>query len=578
MAGTAAAKVNSAVYDLLGERWYEATDDPIALLRAEAALRSPWIAMCLKSRHGMQARVLDLGCGAGFLSNALARDGFSVVGVDTSDASLSVARTHDVTHSVHYQRSDATDLPFPDASFDAVCAMDLLEHVFPPETVLKEASRVLRPGGTFFFHTFNRNWLAWLIVIKGVEWFVRNTPKRLHVLHLFIKPSELQVLCRKHGMEVRHMFGMKPIVCNRGFVELLLTGRVTNHFRFRFSRSTRLAYLGFAVRTVASTHPASGLSSQLDTRALDGPSTVPGWLTKVLAWIRLGRPQFLPGGLIAFAFGTSVAANQLGSIDWRRFAFGQLVVTSIQLMTHYANDYFDFDGDRTTPNPARWSGGSGVLSRETLKPSVALASALLCAMLATTATYLTYVYFQGLLVVDLMLAALVLAWAYSAPPFRLHSRGLGELTATVIVAGLVPAIGYAIQADALSLTLVLSMIPLLLVQCAMLLVVSAPDADGDRRCGKLTLLLRLGPRRSRVFHLSLLAVTYAILPFLLAAGLPNGIVFATACTAPLAVLNGWWVLRGALEIPSMWPDLAESSVALVFLCALAGTLGFALDS
>ena len=71
------------------------------------------------------------------------------------------------------------------------------------EVEFAEMARVLRPGGLLFFHTFNRSWLAWLVVIKGVEWFVRNTPKDMHVLHLFLKPSEVEAMCREHEVELR---------------------------------------------------------------------------------------------------------------------------------------------------------------------------------------------------------------------------------------------------------------------------------------------------------------------------------------------------------------------------------------
>jgi 1,4-dihydroxy-2-naphthoate octaprenyltransferase len=247
-------------------------------------------------------------------------------------------------------------------------------------------------------------------------------------------------------------------------------------------------------------------------------------------------------------------------------------------MTHYANDYFDFEGDCANPNATRWSGGSGVLAHGKIHRSVALGTAAIWAAIAVAASCLTYGYLRDALVVALMLGSLVLAWAYSAPPLRLHSRGLGELTATVIVAGLVPAIGYALQTGALSLDLLLGITPLLLVQYAMLLVVSAPDADADRRCGKGTLLVRLGATRARHFLFGLLALAYLVLPFLATAGLPKAVVLATACTAPLAALNLWRLHHGALESPPMWSALTESSVALVFLCALAATLGFALGS
>lgn len=240
--------INNQVYEQLGERWYGANDDPVALLRAESRLRNPWISSHLRERHGSASSVLDIGCGAGFLSNALAREGFQVVGLDASEASLAVARRHDETNRVRFDVGDALALPYPAASFDAVAAMDFLEHVEDPAAVVAEAARVLRPRGTFFFHTFNRNLLSWLIVIRGVEWFVKNTPPRMHLLRLFVKPAELHAMCAKTGLSVIEIHGSAPVVWSKAFFRMLATRVVPPDFRFQLTKSTLLGYTGFAER------------------------------------------------------------------------------------------------------------------------------------------------------------------------------------------------------------------------------------------------------------------------------------------------------------------------------------------
>ena len=244
--------VDNSIYERLGERWYDADDDPVALLRAEARLRNPWVAKVMRERRpGLtRARVLDIGCGAGFLTNALARDGHEVTGLDASPASLAVGGAHDETRSVRYVEGDALALPFADGSFDVVCAMDFLEHVEDPARVVAEAARVVAPGGLFFFHTFDRNPLAWLVVIKAVEIFVRNVPPDMHVLRLFVKPRELRAMAAAAGLEVEEVRGSGPDPLTGAFWKMVATGRVSSDFRFRFTRSTLLGYIGYAHKSL----------------------------------------------------------------------------------------------------------------------------------------------------------------------------------------------------------------------------------------------------------------------------------------------------------------------------------------
>ena len=169
-------EVNNAFYDSLESLWDGAPDHPIALLRAENAIRTPWVQRMIKKTFPKSCSVLDIGCGGGLLTNPLALDGHQVVGIDLSESSLEWAKKTDTTRSVSYLKADAKQIPLQDGSFDVVCAMDLLEHVTDPNLVIKEASRLLKPHGHLYFHTFNRNLLSYLLVIKGVEWFVKNTP------------------------------------------------------------------------------------------------------------------------------------------------------------------------------------------------------------------------------------------------------------------------------------------------------------------------------------------------------------------------------------------------------------------
>jgi len=239
--------VNNAVYDDLGEIWYEAKDNPIALLRALSSLIIPWVAEEINFAFRSQSvRVLDVGCGAGFLSNALSLHDHEVTGIDLSQPSIDVAARHDTTGRVRYVYGDAARLPFDTASFDVVTAMDFLEHIEDAGAVIGEAARVLVPGGLFLWHTMNRNLLSWLVCIKGVELFFRNIPPDTHVLRLFRKPKELRAFCEAHSLTVREVRGIRPVFGLRAFISFLATGTVHNDFACRFMRSTAITYAGVA--------------------------------------------------------------------------------------------------------------------------------------------------------------------------------------------------------------------------------------------------------------------------------------------------------------------------------------------
>jgi 2-polyprenyl-6-hydroxyphenyl methylase/3-demethylubiquinone-9 3-methyltransferase len=234
--------INNDFYEELSEGWYTASDHPIALLRAENAVRVPWII----EEIGAKKTVLDIGCGAGILTNALSKVGHTVYGIDLSPSSLEVAKKHDATKKVSYQVANAYALPCEEETFDVVCAMDVLEHVEEPNLLISEASRVLKPGGLFFFHTFNRNFLSYMLIIKGVEWCVPNAPKNMHVYPLFIKPEELKEICENQDMQVVNLRGFSPKILSKPFWQMLFKRKVPENFTFRFSKSLATGYCGYA--------------------------------------------------------------------------------------------------------------------------------------------------------------------------------------------------------------------------------------------------------------------------------------------------------------------------------------------
>jgi len=286
------------------------------------------------------------------------------------------------------------------------------------------------------------------------------------------------------------------------------------------------------------------------------------------AFVRLGRPLFLGGGFLLFALGAGLAGLAGHPIDRSRYALGQAAVTAFQLMTHYANDYFDYDADRANATPTRWSGGSRVLARAELPRRVALIAALVLAGLGLGVTGALAREVGGW-VVPLLVAILVLAWEYSAPPWRLCASGLGELDTAIVVTGLVPGLGFVVQAPDLTglATLGLAIVPPALLQFAMLLAIEFPDAAGDAATGKRTLVVRLGAARAARLYAVITGLAYLWLPVGVGLGLPARIAWCAALPAPVAA---WRIARIAEHRdPAAYERLTAFAVGVFVATALA---------
>jgi 1,4-dihydroxy-2-naphthoate octaprenyltransferase len=310
-----------------------------------------------------------------------------------------------------------------------------------------------------------------------------------------------------------------------------------------------------------------------------------GW-ARLMAFIRLGRPQFLIGGFCLYGLGAAVAVYAGAAFDWRTYGLGQLAITVIQLMTHYANDYFDFAADVANQTPTQFSGGSRVLPGGELPLRVAHTTAVALALLGIVlalAIGLIVPAGRGWRAAGVLLLAEALAWAYSAPPWTLHSRGLGELTTALVVTGLTPLSGYLLQAGAemspprlgAGHILPLALLPPALLQFNMLLTIEFPDAAGDAAVGKRTLVVRLGASVAAASSQLLLIIVYGGLPLWVHLGLPPAAALACGSGFPLAALQFWRLRLGLWANPARWQSLALGAVALLVLTSAAELAAFA---
>ena len=196
-------------FSALAHRWWDA-DGEFRPLHQINPLRLDWI-NSLSPLSG--ARVVDIGCGGGILSDSMARKGAHVLGVDLASKALRVARLHALdaqTPHIEYREVSAemlaAELP---GHFDTVTCMEMLEHVPDPASVVKACADLVKPGGWVFFSTINRNTKAFMFAIVGAEYLLKLLPRGTHEYAKMIRPSELASYCRAAGLDVRHTRGME---------------------------------------------------------------------------------------------------------------------------------------------------------------------------------------------------------------------------------------------------------------------------------------------------------------------------------------------------------------------------------
>ena len=296
---------------------------------------------------------------------------------------------------------------------------------------------------------------------------------------------------------------------------------------------------------------------------------------KLIAFLRLSRPLFLFGGVLLYALGALIARYQGSAIDWGVYWSGQLSITALQLMTHYLNEYWDVEADRLNHNRTLFSGGSGVLVRGELPRKTAFIAAMVCLAVATVmASWLIFTYAVPPSAWIILLLGFIGSYFYSSPPLTLSSTGYGELTTSIVVAGLVPALGHVVQARQPSFLVLLATAPLVTLHLAMLLAFEFPDFLSDEAAGKRTLLVRIGHRTGARLHNTLILLALGLVGVAACIGLPAQVALAVVLTSPLALLQISLVHRLQRGDPISFARLTFLGVLLFVLAASFTTFSF----
>ncbi len=200
-------------FEELASRWWDPNSE-FKPLHEINPLRMNYISQQINLAN---KKVLDIGCGGGILAEAMAFHGANVTAIDLAEASLSVAKLHQLESKldIDYRNISAESLAIQEPQqYDVITCLEMLEHVPDPSSIVNACFKLAKPGGQVFFSTINRNPKSYLFAIIGAEYLLNLLPRGTHDYAKFIRPSELAAWCRESQLNLKDQIGMSynPII------------------------------------------------------------------------------------------------------------------------------------------------------------------------------------------------------------------------------------------------------------------------------------------------------------------------------------------------------------------------------
>ena len=194
-------------FEELASRWWDPNSE-FKPLHEINPLRMNYISRQINLAN---KKVLDIGCGGGILAEAMAFHGANVTAIDLAEASLSVAKLHQLESKldIDYRNISAESLAIQEPEqYDVITCLEMLEHVPDPGSIVNACFKLAKPGGQVFFSTINRNPKSYLFAIIGAEYILNLLPRGTHDFSKFIQPSELAAWCRESQLKLKDQIGM----------------------------------------------------------------------------------------------------------------------------------------------------------------------------------------------------------------------------------------------------------------------------------------------------------------------------------------------------------------------------------
>lgn len=297
-------------------------------------------------------------------------------------------------------------------------------------------------------------------------------------------------------------------------------------------------------------------------------------MARVILFIRLSRVLFLAGAALVYFLGAGIASYLGANINWGVYLLGQAWVTILQLSTHYLNEYFDAPADAENPNRTPFSGGSGAVGPDKIPRQSVLFAAITCLAIVASLTVLIISQARpSAAAVLLMVLIFFGAFFYSVPPLKLVSSGYGEFTTSILVANLVPALAFVLQADSFHNLVAMTTLPLTMMHLAMMLAFELPDYQSDLNQEKRTMMVRLGWQNGMALHNLLILTSFLLLGMAAIFELPSAIALPAFLPLPLGFLQIWQMRRIAEGAKPNWFGLTLTPV--VIFGTMAYLLAFA---
>ena len=268
--------------------------------------------------------------------------------------------------------------------------------------------------------------------------------------------------------------------------------------------------------------------------------------------------------------GVMIAKHETHQLNIVSFLYGLFFVLNTHVMTHYFNEYYDFNADCNNKNPSPWTGGSRILVEKKLSLRTSIWSGYISAFISL----LMLIKVPNLLCAIYGLMMVILGWGYSVKPLKLEYRGLGELDVAVVLNLLVPLWGYSLQlGNYQSIYLLYFLLPLAGIEYARMMVMNMPDRESDKFSGKATLIVRIGMEKAvKIYTIVNLLSYFCFLIFW--QKVPSQLIICVLLTFPLGIWlvyrlqRGDWKNHSKMYYIPFWASTHNGLAAATFLLGL----------